>query len=154
MRELAGVAPLASAHRSGGKGPDRDHRDTVVSDVAISSPCDHTEHRGLTASLDVDDVTELQQRLRPLVDRRWPELDLERGPSPIGELDDCVDFESLVVSVVQHRSAQRLAEHTQVTDDERLEEEPEEVEVLEEPLGSDAQRGDGKRRINEVTLRR
>ncbi len=90
----------------------------------------------------------------PLVDRRWPEFDLEPGPSSIGEFDDGVHFESFAVSVMQHRCAQRLAQHTQVTYHERFEEEPEEVEVLEEALGSDAQRRNGKGRINEVTLPR
>ena len=59
------------------------------------------------------------------------ELDLERRPSAIRELDDHVDFKSRVVAVLKHACIRRLGIDPQVVDNERLEQEPEQVGVSE-----------------------
>ena len=56
------------------------------------------------------------------------------------------------VAVLKNLRAERLRVDPQVADDERLEQEPEQVQVSEQPLGGRAQGGDGERRVDEVAF--
>lgn len=116
-------------------------------------PGNHAEDRGLPAPSGVDGGSEPEQRLSTFVDEAGTQLDLECGPPTVGELDDGVGFDSVVVAVVEDATVEWLGEHAEVANDERLEEEPEQVQIGEEPLGPGTERGDRERRIDEEALR-
>ena len=60
------------------------------------------------------------------------QLDLEGGPAAIGGLHFGVHLQGGVVPVLEHDGIERLRMRAQVPHDERLEEEAEEAQVLEE----------------------
>ncbi len=60
--------------------------------------------------------------------RLVPELDLERAPA-LASIDDRVDLEPGLVTVVVHRTVERLSVDPQIPHDERLEQQPEEAQI-------------------------
>ena len=68
-------------------------------------------------------------------------------------MHDGVDFEACVVPVVVDVCIVGRGVDAQISHDERLEQQAQIVQIAAQALGTDAQRGDGDRRVAEVPFR-
>src|SRR5665213_293359 len=135
--------------QSGPQCPDRDDVDAVVANVSIARPDDHAEHGWAAALARVDLPNELVEARRALVQESRSKLNLESCPTAVCRLDDRIDLEAVAVAVLENMAVDCLRVDTQIAHDERLEQEAEQVQVLQEALGRGTQSGDRKRRVHE-----
>lgn len=104
-------------------------------DVAIAGADDDAEGGWWATSLGVNDARKLGETRGALVDSVGrTELHLERRPRPVCQLDNRIDFEAIAVAVVKNAPAACLRMNPQVSDNQRLEEEAEEIEIAQELL--------------------
>ncbi len=126
--------------------------DSVGADVAETASGDHTKSRRFASFGRVDAARKRAPRCRSGIDLADAERYLECRPL-VARVDDRIDLEPGLVSVVQNLAKERLGINTKITDDERLEEQTKRVEVSLEDSAGRAQGRNGERRVDEVARR-
>jgi len=101
---------------SGAEGADRDDVDPVGPDVAVAGTHDDGEDGGRAAGRTVDPPCERREMRGGFVDAVGAEFDLKRAPA-LARVDDRVDLEPGLVSVVIDGTVERLCVHTQIAHD-------------------------------------
>lgn len=137
----------------GPRAPIGDDGHTIRSTAAVSPGGDDCQDRRFTVPGVVDAVAQPQQLRSRRLDLRSPELDLERSPSPIAQLDDGVCLQAVAVVVVEDLRVVDLGVDAKATDHERLEERPHGVDLTGESVGSGPEGCHRQRRVHEVPRR-
>ena len=103
---------------SGPECSDWHHGDAIGTHVAVSRSHDHAERAWLSALGGVHALGEPQEARGGCVGLTGTELDLEGRPAAIGRLDDGIDFQARVVSVLENLRVGSLGIDAQVPDDQ------------------------------------
>ena len=127
--------------------------DPVGPDETEPASDDDSEKRRFAAFGRVDSSTKFVEVRRRLVDLTDPEFDLKGSPTITG-VDNRVDFQASLIAVVEDLAVERLGIDAHVSDNERLKEETERVQVRFEARRRRPHRGRSQGRIGKVALRR
>jgi hypothetical protein len=92
----------------------------------------------------VDMVGDSQQAPGCLVDLRLSELNFDRCPAAVPQLEDGIGFDALRLPIVENGGTDRLAIHAEIPDDERLEEQSERCGIAEKAIDPSSQGRRGK----------
>ncbi len=102
----------------------------------------HDAGDGFAGSRGIDLGHEPFERSHRFFDSALSELDLDRGPPPVTELDDRIGLGSCRITIVEHFSIERLCIHAQISDHQRLEEQTERAGIAQEPIRAPTHCGD------------
>jgi hypothetical protein len=128
----------------------RHHGDAIGAPVAIAAAADHRQEGGFAAAAGIDLLAKAQQAGGGGLHLARSELDLDRAPAAIAQLHDRVHLNAVVVAVVEHLALQRLGKHPQVANHQRLEQQPQPLQILEQTIGAAAEGRHRQRGVAEV----
>jgi len=115
--------------------PDGGDDDAVGAGVAVAGRGDDAEHGWFADLFGIDLIGELEESGGGPLDGLFAtELDFEGSPAAVAGLDDDVDLEPIAVAVVVYGRVEGYGVDAAVPDGERLEEEPEVVQVAQESV--------------------
>ena len=109
--------------------------------VSVARADDDREGARHTTFFCVHAFCKRQQCRRCRINLPLPELHFECRPLAAARFHDGIDFKACVIAIVQYFAIHRLRVHSQVTHDERFEEEAEKIQVGQQCVRRRAKRG-------------